>query len=230
MKRFWREATVVAVNGGWRVLLDGRPIRTQGGAAQVVAGRVLAEALAAEWRRQGDEVDPAGFPLRDLADHALDHVAPDRGVTIARLLAFAETDTLCYRAEPDEPLARRQREVWEPLLQQLEARLGVRFERVCGIIHRPQPYATLEKLRALLERQDDFALSALLTLASLAASLVVALAAAEPGADAERLWAAANLEEDWQVEQWGEDYEAMDRRARRLRTFADAARFAALAR
>ena len=68
------------------------------------------------------------------------------------------------------------------------------------------------------------------TLASLAASLVVGLAGLEPGADAEALYAAANLEEDWQAEQWGWDREAEGRRARRQAEFAAAARFAALLR
>jgi len=230
MKRFWREVAVAAGDGGFRVLLDRRPIRTQGGAAQVVPTRALAEAMAEEWRRQGDAVDPAGFALRDLADHALDVVAPDRALAIAKLLAYAESDTLCYRAEPDEPLAHRQREVWEPLLKRIETAHGLRFERVCGIVHRPQPAATLAGLRRLLEGEDAFVLSALATMTSLAASLVVGLAALDPAADAEALWAAANLEEDWQAEHWGEDGEAMDRRARRLAGFAAAMRFAALAR
>lgn len=230
MKRFWRTVAVEPADGGWRVTLDGRAIRTPLGHPQIVPRAGLAEALAGEWRAQGDEVDPRMFPLRDLADHALDLVRAERAATIARLLAYAETDTLCYRADPDEPLARRQREMWEPPLKRFEARHALRFERVSGILHRPQPAATLTSLRQLLEGEDEFTLSALVTLASLAASLVIALTALEPGAEPERLWQAANLEEDWQVERWGEDAEAMERRARRLQAFTDAMRFAALAR
>ena len=233
MKRFWREVTVGAdgANGkdAWRVALDGRPIRTQQGAAQLIPTERLAEALAAEWRAQGETIDPAGFVLRDLADYALDVVVPNRAEAIARILAFAESDTLCYRAEPDEPLGIRQRAEWEPLLKAAEARHGVRFERVTGIVHRAQPAATLVRLREALATHDAFQLAALQTIASLAASLVVALAALEPGGDAETLWAAANLEEDWQAEQWGIDAEAQTLRARRLAEFAAAMRFAGLA-
>ena len=237
MKRFWREVMVEAdgANGkdAWRVALDGRPIRTQQGAAQLIPTECLAEALAAEWRAQGETIDPAGFVLRDLADYALDVVGdaigPGRAEAIARILAYAETDTLCYRAEPDEPLGIRQRAEWEPLLKAAEARHGVRFERVAGIVHRAQPAATLVRLGEALEARDAYQLAALQTLASLAASLVVALAALEPGGDAETLWAAANLEEDWQAEQWGIDAEAQALRARRLAEFAAAMRFAGLA-
>ncbi|HUQ13574.1 MAG TPA: ATP12 family protein [Novosphingobium sp.] len=230
MKRFWGEVVVVQVEGGWQVTLDGRPLKTPQKRAQVVPTPALAEALAAEWRAQSDTVDPAGFVFRDLADYAIDVVAPGRAEAVARLLAFAETDTLCYRAEPDEPLAARQRAAWEPLLKAAEARHGVRFERVAGIVHRAQPAETLERLHEHLDKLDAFALAALHTLAGLAASLVVALAALEPGADAAALWAAANLEEDWQAEQWGVDAEAQALRARRLAQFEDAARFATLAR
>lgn len=230
MKRFWREVTVGAVDGGWLVALDGRALKTQQKRAQVVPTLALAETLADEWRGQGDEVVAAAFVFRDLADYAIDVVAPNRVETIARLLAFAETDTLCYRAEPDEPLGHRQRAQWEPLLKAAEARHGVRFERVAGIVHRAQPAGTLARLREHLEALDPFTLAALATLASLAASLTIALAALEPGADVEALWSAANLEEDWQAEQWGADTEAQALRARRFAQFESAARFAALAR
>ncbi len=124
---------------------------------------VLAEALAAEWRAQGETVDPALFALRDLADYAIDQIRPTREAAIVQLLAYAETDTLCYRADPDEPLHRRQRELWEPLLARFEARHGVRFERVSGVLHRPQPAETMACLRAVLEAHDDFTLAGLNT-------------------------------------------------------------------
>jgi chaperone required for assembly of F1-ATPase len=230
MKRFWREVAVEPAGGGWQVALDGRGVKSPQGRAQVVPTRALGEALAAEWRAQGEEVDLAGFGFRDLADYAIDVVAPDPADTLRRLLAFAEGDTLCYRAEPDEPLAARQRAVWEPLLKACEERRGIHFERAVGVLHRAQPEATLAALRRELEALNPFALAALQTLASLAASLVVGLAALDDGADPTALYAAANLEEDWQAELWGWDAEAEARRAKKLGEFGAAARFAALAR
>ncbi|MFM5917362.1 MAG: ATP12 family chaperone protein [Novosphingobium sp.] len=230
MKRFWKDAVVAAVEGGWQVLLDGRAVKTQGGSAQVVTSRALAGALAAEWTAQGEEIDPQSLPLRDLADLAIDVIAPDRTGAVAQLLRYGETDTLCYRADPDEPLHARQIEVWEPLLKAAETRWDLHFERVSGIIHRPQSAATLAQLEKALAAQSDFTLAALTTLTSLVASLVIGLAAIEPDADVGALWAAAELEELWQVELWGEDAEAAQRRARRFAAFRNAARFAALTR
>jgi chaperone required for assembly of F1-ATPase len=230
MKRFYKRVTLGQEAEQWRVLLDGRGIKTVAGRPQLVPTRALAEALAEEWASQREEIDPAQFVLRDIADYAIDVVGQERAETIRALVAYAGTDTLCYRAEPDEPLHEHQKEVWDPLLHAAEARWDVHFERINGIIHRPQPAATLARMEAVLAAESDFALAALNTLTNLASSLVVGLAALAPGADAELLWSAANLEEDWQAELWGKDYEAEERRAKRFATFEAAMRFAELAR
>lgn len=226
MKRFYKEASAAPLAGGWQVTLDGRAIKTAGGRPQQVPTEALAALLAREWADQGDEIDPTRFVLRDLADYALDVVATDRSDVIATLLRYADTDTLCYRAEAGEALEARQIEVWEPLLQGAEARWDIHFERIGGVIHRPQPAATLKRLEAVLQAESDFTLAALNTLTTLAASLVIGLAAIAPDADADALWDIANLEEDWQAELWGKEAEYIDRRARRLRTFAAAMEFA----
>jgi chaperone required for assembly of F1-ATPase len=230
MKRFYREATCGETAGGWQVLLDGRGVKTVGGLPQLVPTQALAKALVAEWAEQGEQIDSKSLVLRDMADYALDVVAPDPAATIAALLPYGETDTLCYRAEPEEPLHARQVEVWEPLLRAAEARWDVHFERVSGVLHRPQPAPTLARMHAALAALDPFALAALRNTASLAASLVIGLAALEPDADIAALWNAAELEEHWQAGLWGEDAEAAHRRERRLDAFTAASRFAALAR
>jgi chaperone required for assembly of F1-ATPase len=226
MKRFWNEVSVEQAEDVWRVQLDGRPIKTQGGAPQIVPTRALAELLAGEWSAQGEEVDPAGFPARDMADYAIDMVAPDPAVAAAKIMRYAETDTLCYRADPDEPLHKRQWEVWEPIVTAFEAREGVRVERVSGIVHKPQPTETRARLEARLTALDPFTLAALEAATSLSASLCIGLSALDPEGKPEVLWAAAELEETWQVELWGSDWEAEDRRERRKADFLRAVRFA----
>ncbi|MFM6931420.1 MAG: ATP12 family chaperone protein [Novosphingobium sp.] len=230
MKRFWKEAWAAPVEGGWQVMLDGRPLKTQGKRQQIVPGEALARALAQEWTDQGEEIDPAGFVLRDMADYAIDVIAGDRADTVRALLAYGETDTLCYRAEPGSALARRQDSVWEPLLKAAEAAWGLQFARVSGIMHHPQPPESLAKLRALLECKDDLTLAALRSMAGISASLVIALLAAGGQHDIQVLWQASELEELFQEELWGRDAEAEARQAKRLRDFAAAVRFAALAR
>lgn len=229
MKRFWREVGISAVDGGWQVTLDGRGVKTQGKRAQIVPSRALAERMAGEWASQGEEIDPAGFFLRDLADYAIDMVAADPAIAHTAILPYGETDTLCYRADPGEALHRRQMALWEPLLQAAEARYDIRFERVSGIVHRAQPPETQARLAAVIAALDPFTLAALQTLASLAASLVIGLAALDAEADAAALWNAASLEEDFQAELWGRDAEAEARQAKRLADFSRAMAFARLA-
>ncbi|WP_230292802.1 ATP12 family chaperone protein [Croceicoccus sp. Ery5] len=230
MKRFYREVTVQPQVNGWQVALDGRGMKTQGGAPQIVPTRAMADALAAEWAAQGDEIDPKSLPLRDMADYAIDRVTPDPASAIAAIMPFAETDTLCYRADDGDALRERQEEAWEPLVAAAEKRLGIEFSRVAGISYTPHPPATRARLVEELEEMDPFTLAAVQNLSSLAASLIAALESLRNGQDAETLFATANLEEDWQAQQWGWEHEALARRDARARGFALACQFALLAR
>ncbi|MFC3100320.1 ATP12 family chaperone protein [Altererythrobacter lauratis] len=225
MKRFYKDVTVAPVDGGWQVMLDSRPIRSQGGSPQVVPTQALAELMAAEWREQGEVIDIARFAMRDMADYAIDIVANERADVVEKLLTYGDTDTLLYRADPEEPLYQRQREVWEPLICACEARHQIAFTRISGVVHRAQKPETLAALRARLEAMDNFTLAGLFNLTSLAASLITGLAVLEDGADVPALFSAANAEEDWQAELWGWDPMAQDRRALRAEAFACAADF-----
>lgn len=229
MKRFYKNVAVVADGSAWRVTLDGRAVKTQGKNPQLVPTKAMAEAMAGEWAAQGEEIDTAAFPLRDLADYAIDMGHEGRATLVAELATYAETDTLCYRAEIGEPLHDRQMAVWEPILAAAEYRWDTHFERISGVIHRPQPAETRARMNAAVAALDTFTLAALRILTGLSASLVIGLAAIQPDADAEPLWAAASLEEDWQAELWGHDAEAQAVRQARYEAFMLAIRFVALA-
>ncbi|MEM6476959.1 MAG: ATP12 family protein [Pseudomonadota bacterium] len=228
MKRFYKAATAQEVDGGWQVMLDSRGMKTVKGSPQIVPSEALAEALADEWARQGEEIDPKSFVFRDMADYAIDIVAPDVAAKADELTAYGDTDTLLYRADPDQPLYPRQLEVWEPIVTAFEAREGVKMTRVSGILHRPQAPEALAKLRAKLSGQSPFALAGLETMTTLAASLIIGLSSMEPETDAEALWNAASLEEDWQADLWGRDEEAEERRAKRQAGFLRAREFTRL--
>ena len=230
MKRFYDEASVAEAEGGWQVTLDGRGLKTVEGTPQVVPTRARAEALSSEWADQGEEMNLDRFILRDQADFTIDQIQRDPAETIDKLLRFAETDTLCYRADPEDALFKRQQEEWEPLVSALEHREGIRLHRVSGIVHRQQPEESLERLRAQLESLDAFTLAGLFTLTSLAASLCIGLAVLEPDSDPEALWRAASLEEEWQADLWGRDGQAEERRTKRRAEFLKAAEWIALLR
>ncbi|ALE17256.1 Chaperone required for the assembly of the mitochondrial F1-ATPase [Altererythrobacter epoxidivorans] len=231
MRKFYKQADARQVEGGWQVHLDGRGVKTPATRPQIVPTESLALALAEEWNRQGEKIDPKSFLFRDHADFAIDMVAPSRDEVIDKLVSYGETDTLCYRADPEDALYARQQEVWEPLLGHLEVRHGIRFQRVSGIMHKPQPPETLDKLRQHLASLDDFTLGGLTAMASLAASLSIALLAIDEDVnDTASLWRDASLEEEWQADLWGRDSEAEAQRERRWQDFSAAAAFVDLAK
>ena len=222
MKRFYKLAEAAPVEGGWQILLDGRAVRTPARALLMLPNPRLADLVAGEWAGQGEDIQPDLMPFTGFANAAIDHVMPDPAGFAARLLDFGDTDTLLYRAEPEEPLAARQAEAWEPLVRWAEQRYDITLRRVAGIMHQPQPDLARSRFQAALQAQHPFVLSPLSIIASLSGSLVVTLAAAEGLHDAGHLFDLANLEEDWQVELWGQDYLAEENRALRLAQFTAA--------
>lgn len=232
MKRFYAEVGTQAVAGGWQVTLDGREVRTVGGAVQAVPTPELAAALAREWADQGEKIDPARFAFRDLADYAIDVVAQGRAALADTLTAYGDTDTLLYRADPGEPLHARQCALWDPLVAAFAEREQVVLTPINGILHRQQSAAALARLNARLRGLDPFALAGIEAMTKLAASLIIGLSAAEEGAGADplALWRAACLEEEWQADLWGRDPEAEARRAGRQADFLSACAFTRLAR
>ncbi len=230
MKRFYKEVSIISGDGGWQVTLDGRGIKTVQGAPQLVPNEALAKQLANEWDAQGEKLDPATSPLRDMVDYALDVVRTDPAALIEKLLTYGDTDTLLYRADPDEPLYARQMEVWEPIVAGFEADMRVKLTRISGIIHHPQSDEYMAAMRAHLATLTPLTLAGLELMTSLAASLITSTSASK-AADQESalaLWRAACLEEEWQSELWGRDDEEEARRAKREDDFLSAYAFTRL--
>ena len=227
MKRFYTDVTAEpeADGGGLSIRLDARPVRTPARALLVVPTDALAAAIVGEWQAQGDKIDPRTMPMTGLANAAIDRVAPDPASFVAVLAPYAETDVLCYRAEEPPLLAEREAAAWDPLLAWTRTRYDVAFELTSGIVHRPQPEATVRRLAVALAARDPFALAAMSPLVTISGSLVTALALAEGRIDADAAFDATHLDEIWQAEQWGEDWMATDARDLRRADFVAAARF-----
>jgi chaperone required for assembly of F1-ATPase len=230
MKRFYTDVTIVEAEGGFAIQLDGRPVRTPARALLALPTQALVEAVAEEWRAQGETVEPASMPMTGLANAAIDHVAANKADFAAGVARYAQSDLLCYRADGPDTLVARQAAAWEPLLDWARARYDVAFAVTQGIIPVPQPDETLTRLEAAVVALDPFILTGLSTLVTLSGSLVCGLALVEGGLDRDAIWQAAEIDEAWQVEQWGEDAEASALSARRTADFATAAGFCALAR
>lgn len=222
MKRFWTE---VSVDADRVIALDGRPVRTPGRTPLALPTQALAEAVADEWRGVGETLDPRAMPLTGLANAAIDRIAPNRESFAAGLARYGEGDLLYYRADTPEPLVERQQAAWDPVLDWARGRYDVHFEPVAGVLHHPQPAATVARLGEAIAAFDAFRLAALSPLVTITGSLVLALALVEGAIDGDAAWTAAHVDEDWQAEQWGRDPLAADALETRRRDFDAALRF-----
>lgn len=225
VKRFWANADVAEVEGGFSVTLDGRPVRTPFKSALVLPTRDMAEAMAAEWAAQGDQVDPLSMPVTRSANSAIDKVATQHGAVADMLAAYAETDLLCHRAESPEELVRRQADGWDPILIWAAETFGAPLVVTQGVLPADQPEASLQAYGAAVASFAPFSLTALHDLVTLSGSLVLALAVARGQIAPEQGWLLSRIDELWQIEQWGDDDEARDFAAQKQEAFLHAARF-----
>lgn len=230
MPRFYKQASAAPAEGGFAVHLDGRPLRTPGKAVLVAPTEALAQAAADEWQAQGEHIDPASMPMTRLINTIVDRVAMARNETVAEIVAYAGTDLVCYRAEGPQGLVARQSEHWDPVIAWAEKSFAIRLVLAQGVMHVEQPQENMQNLRNAIENEDIVALGALASMAGLTGSAVLALAVLRGAVSAEAAWAAAHVDEDWQISQWGEDDEAARRRAFRWREMDAAARAIALTR
>jgi chaperone required for assembly of F1-ATPase len=230
MKRFYKETAVDLGDGGHRILLDGKPMRTPAKAVLVVPTRALAEAIAAEWGEVPDKADinVSHLPLTRLAATGLDRVTTQRTRVIEDTAKYAGSDMLCYRASQPETLVKRQQETWQPLLDWAAERYGARLVVVEGLAFVEQPADAVARLREAVATHSDLALSALYNLTHISGSLIVALAVAEGHLAAADAFAAAQLDELYQVERWGEDPIATKRHEGIRHDIEAGARFLAL--
>ena len=224
-KRFYKEVAVKGEeDGGASLLLDGKPMRTPGKAAFTLPARALAEAVASEWRAQGERIDPSTMPLTRLANSAIDGVAGREQAVIDDIARHAASDLLCYRAEAPKALVAAQGAHWDPVLAFAREELKAPLVLSEGVVHVAQPEASLARIRSEFEDLDPFSLAALHVMTALTGSALLTLAMLRGKLTPEQAWQAAHVDEDFQISQWGEDAEAKTRRENRWRDFAAAAK------
>jgi chaperone required for assembly of F1-ATPase len=208
------EAGKAGVAGeGFAILLDGKPVRTPARRLLAAPARELAEAIAAEWRAQGDVIEPARMPLTRLANAIIDGVAAVPQPVKAAIAKYLATDLLLYRASGPEGLTARQAQFWDPVLAWAREALGARFRLIAGVMHVAQPSAAIAAAAAAIpgaegQARELWRLGALNVVTTLTGSALLALALAAGRIDADTAWAAAHVDEDWNMEFWGRDERA----------------------
>jgi chaperone required for assembly of F1-ATPase len=229
VKRFYKTVTIAPEAGAYAVQLDARAVKTPRASPLRLPTPALADAVAEEWRAQGDTVETTTMPLTRLANTAIDGTAPRRSEIVEELLRYGSGDLLCYRAE-EPKLAERQRLEWDPVLDWLAVRHNARLAVTQGITHIAQPGDAVLALGRALDPMNIFVLTALHDATTLTGSLALALALEDGHLDAAATFERAHLDEHYQAGKWGEDSEAMARLENRRRELESAAKFMALAR
>jgi chaperone required for assembly of F1-ATPase len=233
MKRFWDTAAAAPEPGGFRVLLDGKPVRLPSGAPLLVEAPALAEAIAAEWAaaggQKGGEMSPADIPLTRLAGTAQERIAPDPDPTVEGLAKYGETDLLCYRAA-DRRLAAIQAAEWQPLLDWVALQHDAPLRVTTGLMPVPQDPTAVAALRRAVAALSPIELTVLGVLVPGYGSLVLGLAVLQGRLEAAEAHRLAIIDESFQEEFWGTDPEVEARRKRIAAEVVQAERLLRLAR
>jgi chaperone required for assembly of F1-ATPase len=226
-KRFYKDVGVAETAEGFAITLDGRPVKTPARRALAAPTRPLAEALAAEWDAQADVIDPAKMPLTRLANTIIDGVAAASGDVGAEIEKYLGSDLVCYRAEGPDRLVVRQAYQWDPILAFAREQLGAQFEITYGVRFVTQPADAIAAAWQAIP-VDPWRLGAVHTVVTLTGSALIALAFLRGALTLDDAWAAAHVDEDWNMEVWGRDQLALARRAARLAEMRAAATVLAL--
>ena len=220
-KRFYKEVGVTDGGGAFALTLDGRGVRTPARRPLAAPCHGLAEALAAEWRAQDDFIQPAAMPLTRLANAIIDGVAVAAGPVAAEIGKYLGSDLVFYRASTPEGLVASQKAAWDPLIEWAREALGAHFAVTESLSFVAQPEAALAAARAAIpgsaaDPQELWRLGALHSITTLTGSALIALAVLHGRVTAEQAWASAHVDEDWNMEFWGRDTLALERRAQRF--------------
>lgn len=215
-RRFY---TAVSVTGDNGIALDGRVVKTPLKAPLRLPNRALAEAVAGEWAAQGEKIDPGTMLFTKLANTAIDRIAGHRPRILGEILDYAGSDLVCYRAEAPQPLVARQAAAWDPVVDWTRTRLDAPVAVHAGVMPQPQPPAVLAAVESAIATLSHFEIAAFHTIMTLSGSALISLMLARRAITPEAAWAAAHVDESFQVENWGEDAEAVRRRTRRKAEF-----------
>src|SRR5215208_5230433 len=227
-RRFYDKAAVEGGPEAFAILLDGKPVRTPARRPLAAPSRALAEALAAEWNAQQEVVDPAAMPLTRLANSIIDGVAQMPLSVAEEITQYLGSDFLFYRTEGPRGLVERQTRQWDPVLAWARDVLGAPFVLAAGVMFVEQPEEAIAAAKAAIPA-DPWRLGAVSSITTLTGSALLALAMLRGRLSVEEAWAAAHVDEDWNMEFWGRDERALERRGYRFAEMVAAAEVLRLA-
>lgn len=223
--KFFKEARAEQIADGVRIILDGRPLKTPKKAALIVPTEGLGLAIAAEWNGLGEKIDPERLPLTKIANTVIDGLIGREQDLHEDLVRFIGNDLLFYRAGSPVELDQRQKAAWDPVLAWAEERFGATFRLTEGVMPIEQNLVSVAKVASALSGADAMKLAPVHVMTTMTGSALLVIAYLEGRLTVDEVWAATHVDETWQEEQWGEDREALARRAMRRAEFNAAVLF-----
>jgi chaperone required for assembly of F1-ATPase len=221
-KRFYTNAGVVESPSGFAITLDDKPVHTPSGRPLVAPTREIADVIVAEWDAQKEIIDPLTMPMTRIANSVVDAVVDRVEAVTEDVAKYLGSDLLFYRAGHPEALVAREAAHWDPVLFWAADALDAHFILAEGVVHVRQPDSAIAAARAALPA-DPWSVAALHVVTTLTGSALLALALMRGVLDQDQVWAAAHVDEDWNIDKWGVDAEVAARRAARLVDFQAAA-------
>ena len=215
-RRFYKTVSIADDN---TILLDGRVVKTPMKAVLRLPTRGLAEAVVKEWEAQDKFINPGTMPVTRYANTALDRAASERNSVLDEIARYAGSDLVCYRADRPPALVQLQKLHWNPILTFAHKTLGAEISATIGVVHMEQPPMAVAKLRDAAATLDNYRITALFNLTTLTGSALLSLMLIHRAISPEVAWAAAHVDEDYQIAEWGWDDEARARRAGRRQDF-----------
>ncbi|MDV7338510.1 ATP12 family protein [Terasakiella sp. A23] len=212
LKRFYKTVSVDQDGDGFRVLLDGRQLKSPAKRSMLLPTKALAEALAKEWDSQDENILPLTMPLMALASTAVDRIGQLRDGVVEQIAKYGETDLICYWTDDPADLAKRQSDTWLPHIKWAKDRYGATLKTQTGILHIEQSQDAIDALKKAVDALNDWELAGLSIATHGTGSIILGLALIEGVIDSEQAFEDSQVDETYQIEQWGEDWEAADRR------------------
>ena len=187
-------------DGGFTVLLDGKPVKTPAKQSLLLPNEALATLIVKEWADQPDEIDPKTMRVMQIAVTAQDYVSANRADIEGLILRYIETDLLCYQVDQPLALARRQQKTWGDLLAWFKQEIGIDLKVKTDLIALSIPKADLDRAKVILSGMSDHLFAVFQLAVSLTGSFVLAYALIKNKASVDEIFKAAKLEELFMIE------------------------------
>jgi chaperone required for assembly of F1-ATPase len=149
---------------------------------------------------------------------------------VDEIARYAGADLVCYRAAEPRTLSEAQAAEWDRVIVFAREKLGAHFICTEGVVFVEQPEPARPAVKEAIAHIANsgqgapFALAALHVMTTHTGSVLLALAVAYRELTPTEAWIAAHVDEDFAMRAWGEDAEALQRRARQWREMEAAAR------